>query len=247
MEPLAIAVVIPALDEAESIAAVVREIPRARVREVIVVDGGSSDATASIAAAAGARVIDSGASGYGRACAAGAAAAAPECGIVVFMDGDGADRGDLIARIVAPICAGTHDFVIASRTRGEREAGAMSWHQVLAGRLAGLGIFLLYGARYTDMCAYRAIRRDCLVRLGMREMTYGWNIEMQMKAARMRLRILELPMPYRRRSGGVSKVAGSLRGTLRAGWRIAATFVRVALASRARRDQDLPPAPSTAR
>ncbi|MGA8549589.1 MAG: glycosyltransferase, partial [Stellaceae bacterium] len=168
--------------------------------------------------------------GYGRACAAGAAAAA-ECGIIVFMDGDGADRGDLIAQLVDPIRRGEYDFVIASRTRGEREAGSMSGLQLLAGYLAGLGIRALYGVRYSDMCAYRAIRRDCLERLHMREVSYGWNIEMQMRAAAAALRILEVPMPYRRRSGGKSKVAGSLRGSLRAAYRIALTFVRVAAAS----------------
>jgi glycosyltransferase involved in cell wall biosynthesis len=229
MEPLAVAVVIPTLNEAESIAAVVAEIPRALVREIIVVDGGSSDGTAAAATASGARVIVPEDSGYGRACAAGAAAAAASCGIIVFMDGDGADRGDLMERLVEPIRSGERDFVIASRARGSREANAMGWHQLVAGYLAGLGIGLLYGTRYTDMCAYRAVRLGCLERMGMREMTYGWNIEMQMKAARMRLRILEVPMPYRRRSGGVSKVAGSLRGTLRASYRIAATFLRVAL------------------
>ena len=104
----------------------------------------------------------------------------------------------------------------------------MSWHQVLAGRLAGFGMRALYGVRYTDMCAYRAISREALARLDMREMTYGWNLEMQMKAARAGLRIAEIPMPYRCRAGGVSKVAGSLRGTLRAATRIVATFVRVA-------------------
>jgi len=106
----------------------------------------------------------------------------------------------------------------------------MAWHQLLAGHLAGIGMRALYGVRYSDMCAYRAIRRDCLDRLGMREMTYGWNIEMQMKAALSGLRILEVPMPYRCRSGGESKVAGTLGGSLRAGWRIAATFLRVAAA-----------------
>ncbi len=246
MEPLAVGVVIPVLNEAHSIAAVVREIPRGLVREIIVVDGGSSDGTAAIAAAAGARVVVPGSPGYGRACAAGADAAAPECGVIVFMDGDGADRGDLMDRIAAPILAGTHDFVIASRPRHLREPGSMSWHQSLAGSLAGLAIHALYGVRYTDMCAYRAIRRDALRRLALREMSYGWNIEMQMKAARAGLRILELPMPYRRRIGGTSKVAGSLRGTIRAGTRIAATFGRVALA-RGTADQEPSRAPSTAR
>jgi glycosyltransferase involved in cell wall biosynthesis len=230
MEPLGVAVVIPTLDEAESIKGVVTEIPRDVVREIIVADGGSRDGTAEIATAAGARVIAPGKRGYGNACAAGIAAASPECGIIVFMDGDGADRGDLLACLVDPIREGTHDFVIASRARGEREPGSMSWHQLLAGYLAGIGTRALYGVRYTDMCAYRAIRRDCLDRLGMREMTYGWNIEMQMKAARAALRILEVPMPYRRRSGGASKVAGTVRGSLRAAWRIVTTFLRVAVA-----------------
>ncbi|MGB8842513.1 MAG: glycosyltransferase family 2 protein [Aliidongia sp.] len=228
MEPLSVALVIPTLNEAESIGAVVREIPRDIVQEIIIADGGSRDGTGEIATAEGARVIVPAGRGYGRACFEGATAAGPDCTIIAFMDGDGADRGDLIAGLVEPIRNGSHDFVIASRTRGVREKGSMSWHQVLSGYLAGLGIGLLYGQRYTDMCAYRAIRRDCLTRLDMREMTYGWNIEMQMKAARAGLRILEIPMPYRCRSGGSSKVAGSLKGSIKAGYRIVATFFRVA-------------------
>ena len=148
------------------------------------------------------------------------------------MDGDGADRGDLIAEIARPVLDGTRDFVLASRTRGEREPGAMLWHQVLAGRIVGFGMGALYGVRYSDMCAFRAISRDTLKNLALREMTYGWNIEMQMRAARLGLRILEVPLPYRRRGGGGSKVAGSLRGALRAGSRIAATFCRVAASGR---------------
>lgn len=237
MESLSAAVVIPTLNEAESIAGVVEEIPRDLVREIIIVDGGSNDDTPALAAACGARVVAAGGRGYGRACAAGVDAAPPECGIIVFMDGDGADRGDLMALLVDPIRRGEYDFIIASRLRGERQPGAMSWHQLLAGYLAGLGTKALYGVRYTDMCAYRAIRRDCLRHLGMREMTYGWNIEMQMRTARAGLRILEVPMPYRRRSGGRSKVAGSLRGSLRAAYRITATFVRVATASGVRARQ----------
>jgi glycosyltransferase involved in cell wall biosynthesis len=228
MEP--VAVVIPTLNEATAIASVIAELRGAGVREVIVADSASRDGTPEIALAAGARVVGVGRTGYGSACAAGAAAAAPDCRIIAFIDGDGADRGDLIARLVEPIAAGTHDFVIASRTRGERAPGSMSWHQVLAGQLAGFGMGALYGVRYSDMCAFRAIRRDALERLDMREMTYGWNIEMQMKAARAKLRILEVPLPYRCRAGGESKVAGSLRGTLRAGTRIVTTFARVALA-----------------
>jgi glycosyltransferase involved in cell wall biosynthesis len=227
MEP--VAVVIPTLNEAGTIGDVVREIPRDYARDIIIADSGSTDGTQAIATAAGARVIDTG-RGYGRACALGAAAADPACRVIVFLDGDGADRGDLIARIAGPVLSGSHDFVLASRTRGQREKGAMLWHQVLAGRLAGLGMGALYRVQYSDMCAFRAIDRAALERLAMREMTYGWNIEMQMKAARAGLRILEVPMPYRRRAAGESKVAGSLRGTMRAGTKIVSTFLRVATA-----------------
>jgi glycosyltransferase involved in cell wall biosynthesis len=223
-----VAVVIPTLNEAAAIGAVVREIPRSVATEIIVADSGSRDGTQDVARAAGARVLELRERGYGLACARAAAAADPACDIIVFLDGDGADRGDLIARLVDPIRSGAYDFVIASRTRGEREPGSMSVHQVFAGHAAGLGMRLLYGVRYSDMCAFRAIRRSSLDALGLREMTYGWNIEMQMKAARAGLRILEVPMPYRCRAGGESKVAGSLRGTMRAGWRIVTTFARVA-------------------
>lgn len=223
MEP--VSVVIPTFNEAASIGFVLREIPADYAGDLIVADGGSNDGTQELAQAAGARVIDSG-RGYGRACALGAKAATRQ--VVVFLDGDGADRGDLIARIAGPVLAGTHDLVLATRTNSLREKGAMSWHQVLAGRLAGFGMGALYGVRYSDMCAFRAISRDTLERLGMSEMTYGWNIEMQMKAARAGLRILEVSLPYRCRIAGQSKVAGSLSGTLKAGTRIVATFMRVA-------------------
>jgi glycosyltransferase involved in cell wall biosynthesis len=207
-------------------------LPRAVVDEVIVADSSSRDGTVAIAEAAGARAVVLRERGYGRACAAGVAAAGESCGIFLFLDGDGADRADLAETLVAPIRAGSHDFVIGSRVRGIREPGSMSWHQLLAGWLAGSLISLLYGVRYTDMGAFRAIDREALARLDMREMTYGWNIEMQMKAARAGLRVLELPVPYRRRAGGSSKVAGTLGGSIRAGWRITATIVRIALNGR---------------
>jgi len=222
-----VAVVIPAWNEAEAIGPVVQEVLQQGVGEVIVADGGSTDGTADAARAAGARVVDGG-RGYGRACARGAAAAIAGCDVIAFMDGDGADCADQLSLLAGPVLDDRQDFTIASRTRGERAPGSMSWHQVLAGAMAGRLMGALYGVHYTDMCAFRVIRRDALVRLGMTEMTYGWNIEMQMKAARARLRILELPVPYRCRTAGSSKVAGSLRGTLRASTRIVSAFARVA-------------------
>lgn len=223
---LRVAVVIPTLNEADSIGAVVAEIPRDLVARVIVADGGSTDGTGAVAIAAGAEVISVG-SGYGRACLEGARAAA-DCDLIVFADGDGADDLKTIASLIDPLRRGTSDFVIGSRTRGRREAGAMSWKQIVAGRLFGLGVWARYGVLYTDMCAQRAIRRDVLLGLGLSELTYGWNLEMQMIAARDGLRVTELPVLCRRRIGGRSKVSGSLKGTLRAGSRIIATFAAVA-------------------
>jgi glycosyltransferase involved in cell wall biosynthesis len=222
-----VAVVIPTFNEVESIGAVVGELPRGIVDRIIVVDGGSGDGTQQCARGAGAEVITVG-RGYGLACMAGAQAA-EGADIVVFMDGDGADDPAAIAAMIAPIRAGTCDFVIASRARGEREAGSMAWHQIAAGLIAGRLTKLLYGVRYTDMCAFRAIRRETLLALGMRERTYGWNLEMQMRVARAGLRVLELPVGYRRRLGGQSKVAGSLRGSVKAGLKIVSTFARIAL------------------
>jgi glycosyltransferase involved in cell wall biosynthesis len=233
MPPADLAVVIPTLNEAESIAAVVGEIRAAVAARVIVVDGGSSDATAQRARSAGAEVVGAG-RGYGRACLAGAKAA-ETAALIVFMDGDGADDPAAIPSLIDPIRNGTCDFVIASRARGKRAPGSMAAHQLLAGLVAGWLTKLLYGVRYTDMCAFRAIRRNVLLGLGMRELTYGWNLEMQMRAARAGLRILEIPVAYRRRLGGQSKVAGSLHGSLRAALRIACTFVRVAVEPLARR------------
>ena len=165
LEPVAllhrIAVVIPAWNEAEAIGPVVHEALQQGVGEVIVVDGGSTDRTADAARIAGARVLDGG-SGYGRACARGAAAASPGCDVIAFMDGDGADCADQIARLAGPVLDGQQDFAIASRTRGQRAPGSMNWHQVLAGALAGRLMGALYGVHYTDMCAFRVIRRDCL-------------------------------------------------------------------------------------
>ncbi len=224
-----VSVIIPALNEEEPIADVVREVTATGIpREVIVVDNESTDRTAERAKEAGARVV-SARRGYGRACLAGTAAVSNETQIIVFLDGDGSDVPQFISSLVEPIENDAYDFVIGSRTRGRRERGSMNAQQIFAGHLAGLLIRLLYGVRYSDMCPFRAIRRDCLQKLAMREDTYGWNLEMQMKAARAGLRILELPVDHRCRAGGVSKVSGSVRGTLAAGGKILVTFITIAL------------------
>ena len=224
-----IAAIIPVIDEEGAIGPVLAAIPREWADEVVVVDGGSRDRTVAVASAAGAKVLVESAPGYGRACARGAAAAVEDgAEILVFLDGDGSDRPEMIPTLVQPILERQFDFVIGSRTRGVRERGSMGAHQAFAGYVIGGAVGLIYGTRYTDMCAFRAIRADALARLGMREMTYGWNLEMQMRAARAGLRILELPVPHGRRLAGHSKVAGNLHGALKAGIRIFSTFARVA-------------------
>ena len=229
-KPAIVSVVIPALNEEEPIGDVVRAVIATGIsKEVIVVDNGSTDATAACARSAGAKVVAEPNRGYGRACASGVASVSPDCGIIVFLDGDGSDCPEFMGDLVRPILADTHDFVIGSRTRGQRESGSMNAQQIFAGRLAGWLLSIRYGVRYTDMSPFRAIRREALEKLSMREKTYGWNLEMQMKAARSGLRILEIPVNHRRRTGGVSKVSGTFRGSFVAGARIMATLLRVAL------------------
>jgi glycosyltransferase involved in cell wall biosynthesis len=225
-----VSVIIPALNEEEPIGDVVRDVCATKIpHEIIVVDNGSTDRTADRAQEAGARVVNEPRPGYGRACMTGVRSLSSECDIVVFLDGDGSDCPEFMDRLVDPIIDGTHDFVIGSRTRGQREPGSMNLQQVFAGRLAGVLLSILYGVRYTDMCPFRAIRRDALEQLSIKEETYGWNLEMQMKAARARLRILEVPVNHRCRTGGVSKVSGTMRGTFVAGARIITTLFRIAL------------------
>ena len=217
------------LDEEGAIGPTVAGLPREWVGLILVVDGASRDGTVAEARAAGAEVLVENRRGYGRACASGVEhARASGASVALFLDGDGADAVEEAGRIVAPVLQGRADFVLATRTRGPREPGSMGAHQVLAGLLIGRAIGVLSGVRYTDMCAFRAIRLDALARLGMREMTYGWNLEMQMRAAHAGLRVQEVPLPYRRRIAGKSKVSGNPRGTLRAGVRITQTLLRVA-------------------
>ena len=221
-----VSVVIPALNEHESIGHVVAAMPWGLIAECIVVDNGSTDATAVIAARAGARVITS-PRGYGAAMNAGVKAALATSDVIVFLDGDGADPVEEMPRLLGPIERGEADFVLASRIAGTREPGSMLASQVFAGQLIGWMVRVFYGHRYTDMCAFRAIRRDKLEAMRMNEMTFGWNLEMQIKAVKMGLRIQEVPVDYRCRIGGVSKVSGNLRASMLAAWRIFGVFARV--------------------
>lgn len=220
-----VSVIVPALDERDSIGFVVRSVMREHVAECIVVDNGSTDGTAEVARAAGARVVTS-PRGYGAACKAGSDAALHSSTILVFMDGDGSDVVEDLSSLVAPIVAGDVDFVIGSRIRGRRQTGSMLPSQVFAGRLVGMLLRMLHRVSYTDMGPFRAIRRESLAHLNMTEMTYGWNLEMQIKAAQHNLRILEIPVEYRRRTGGSSKVSGNLTASLKTALRIFTVLFR---------------------
>ena len=235
--PARISIIIPALNEEQTIAEVVRGLASSLAiasfsGEILVIDNGSTDNTATRAAEAGATVIHSPQRGYGRACHSGVLAANPESSIFVFLDGDGSDVTSELPTLVNPVLEGRYDFVIGSRTQGQRELGSLLASQVFAGWLAGVLIRLRYGVRYTDMGPFRAISRTALESLQMSEMTYGWNLEMQMKAARDGLRILEIPVSYRLRQGGVSKVAGSLQGSIKAAIRIMKVFLAIAFGSK---------------
>jgi glycosyltransferase involved in cell wall biosynthesis len=227
-----VSVIIPCLNEEQPIAGVVHDVLAQGVDEVIVVDNGSIDATADRAAAAGARVVSEQQRGYGRACAAGIRALRHDADIVCFLDGDGSDVPDFLPAVVGPIVGGKADFVMGSRTRGRREPGSMTPQQLAAGWLAGLLLRATYGVRFTDMSPFRAMAAGRLRTLGMSEQTYGWNLEMQMRAAATHCRVLEIPVDHRCRRGGVSKVSGNLTAGLQAGWKITTTFLRLAVTRR---------------
>lgn len=224
-----ISVIIAALNEEAAIAGVIEAVPKDLADEILVVDNGSRDRTAEMAQSAGARVVKEPTPGYGRAFRAGLRSISPECEIVVFLDGDGSDCPEMMDRLVRPIMEEQSDFVIGSRTLGHREAGSMNFHQVLAGYMIGFILRVLYGVRSTDMGPFRAIRRDKLESLGLREETYGWPLEMQMRAARAHVRTMEVPVDYRRRAGGHSKIAGTVRGSVLAATRILVTLARIAV------------------
>ena len=227
-----ISVIIAALNEEATIGSVINSVPKNLADEIVVVDNGSKDRTAEIAAAAGARVVKEPVPGYGRAFRAGLRSVSTKCEIVVFLDGDGSDCPEMMDRLVTPITEGKADFVIGSRTRGNREPGSMIFHQVVAGYMIGFMLRLLYGVRSTDMGPFRAIRRDTLESLELREETYGWPLEMQMRAAQAGVPTIEVPVDYRRRAGGDSKIAGTVRGSVLAATRILITLARLAVEKR---------------
>ena len=227
-------VVIPALNEAQALPGVLAGLraahtPGFALRTIVVADNGSTDGTAGVARAGGARVVAAPRRGYGSACLAALAAlrAAPPA-IVVFIDADGSDDPSQLPEVVAPLLAGA-DLVIGSRALGEREAGALTPVQAFGNALAAFLMRALYGARFTDLGPFRAIRWEALERLRMRDRDYGWTVEMQTRALRARLACVEVPVRYRRRAAGRSKVAGTVRGVFGAGWKILFTIGRVRL------------------
>jgi len=225
-----ILVIIPAFNEAESIGKVVGDIPKGLVEEVVVVNNSSTDATEENARAAGATVIREDQKGYGFACLAGIAyaSAKPESErptIIVFIDGDYSDYPDQMGDLIAPIVDDGYDMVIGSRSLGNREKGAMAPQQVFGNWLATRLMRLFYGVRYTDLGPFRAIRYDRLMALGMKDQTYGWTVEMQLKAAKKKYRTTEVPVHYRKRIG-VSKITGTVKGTIMAGYKIIFTIFK---------------------
>ena len=213
-----VSVVIPTYNEAGSIERVLGDIPAALVTEVLVVDGGSTDGTREIASAAGARVIVEPRRGYGRACLTGVGAANhPD--IVVFLDGDYSDRPRELGRVLDPILEGRADIVLGSRLAGGLEPGAMPWHAVLGNRVAAILIRWLYGVSLTDLGPFRAVRVEVLRALALREMTYGWAVELPTRGATHGFRVVEVPVSYHPRIG-VSKISGTWRGSLGAAWHI---------------------------
>ncbi|MFK7972647.1 MAG: glycosyltransferase family 2 protein [Bacteroidia bacterium] len=232
MSKPSIHVIIPAFNEEKAIGNVIAEIPREHVVEVIVVSNGSTDQTVAVAEAAGATVLLEPNRGYGRACLKGmeyiaAKSPAQQPDIVVFLDGDYSDYPEELPLLTAPIWEDQYDMVIGSRALGDREKGAMQPQQIFGNWLATSLIKIFFRVRFSDLGPFRAIRYDSLLKLGMKDKTYGWTVEMQVKAAKQNMRCSEVPVNYRVRIGE-SKVSGTLKGTIMAGYKILWTIFRYA-------------------
>lgn len=219
-------VIIPAFNEESSIQLVLEAIPGHLIHEVIVVDNASTDSTATVAREAGARVVREEKRGYGNACLRGIASLPPDTECVVFLDADFSDRPEEMERLVEPISGDTADLVIGSRMLGEREKGALLPQAYFGNKLACFLIQRLWKFRYTDLGPFRAIRRVALERLSMEDKTFGWTVEMQVRALQEGLRVVEQPVSYRRRVGK-SKITGTVNGTLRAGYKILTTIFKL--------------------
>ena len=222
--PSRISVIIPVFNEQDAIEKVIGDIPSYLPTEIIVVDNGSTDQTAKLAAAMGARIVRENRRGYGSACLAGIAAT-NDPDIVVFLDGDYSDHPNEMPDLIAPIMENRADLVIGSRVLGNSEPGALMIQARFGNRLATRLIKILFGVSYTDLGPFRAIRYRALIDLNMRDKTFGWTVEMQVKAAIQALKIQEVPVSYRKRIG-VSKITGTIEGTLKAGWKILFTIFK---------------------
>lgn len=220
------ALIIPALNEADSIGLLLSQIPSGVISQVIVVDNGSQDRTPEVARAAGAQVIEEARRGYGQACLAGLAQLRPETTAVAFMDADLSDDPADLDRMVRFFEEGNWDLVIGSRVLGRPEPGSLTPLQRFGNWLTTRLIGWLWEVRFTDLGPLRIIRRDALGRLGLRDRNFGWNVEMQAKAARFGLKVIEIPVTYRRRQYGKSKISGTLWGSIRAGIKILWTVFR---------------------
>jgi glycosyltransferase involved in cell wall biosynthesis len=227
LKPL-INVIIPAFNEEHSIHKVIAEIPSSLVKEIIVVNNASTDDTAQAAKIAGATVLDEPRPGYGNACLKGidyCIKSNPQPDIVIFLDGDYSDYPEEMILLAGPIIENKADLVIGSRASGNREKGSMTPQQLFGNWLATRLLWIFFRARYSDLGPFRAIRFPSLLSLNMKDKTYGWTVEMQIKATKMKLRCIEIPVRYRKRIG-VSKISGTIKGTVLAGYKIIDTIFR---------------------
>lgn len=228
MGTIDIKVIIPAFNEENAVGKVIRDIPKDQVSEVIVVNNASTDQTETAAKALGATVLNEPQKGYGNACLKGInylASQETKPDVVVFLDADYSDHPEELPMLVEPIANGTQDLVIGSRALGERQSGSMTIPQVFGNWLATTLLKLLYGAKFTDLGPFRAIRYSSLMELNMQDKTYGWTVEMQVKAIKSHLRYIEVPVKYRVRTGK-SKISGTVKGTIMAGYKILWTIFK---------------------
>ena len=229
---MSLAIIIPARNEGACIGAVLQRIPRGLARQVIVVDNGSTDATAAVALKSGAEVVREPRCGYGQACLTGLAQLRDDIDAVAFLDADGSDDPHNLLSLIEPIANGEADFVVSARTLGLAREN-LSPQQRFGNWLACFLIRMLWGYRYRDLGPLRVIRRDALELLQMRDATWGWTVEMQIKAVQRGLRIQQVDVPYGHRIAGKSKISGTITGTIRAGWKIVMTIARYAVVGRA--------------